>query len=209
IRRADRDPPRCPRTDRVHGDPRPRQPAHDLRPHRSACRPPRPRRGNFVGYAAIRSSVGAQLFPRRARPRHRSLGKPANGNRARYTIIGLFTLIVIAVAFVFVYWLKRLDESGVRSTMYLEFPGTVSGLEPGGSVYFNGLKVGEVVGLSFKPEDPNIIVVTTSVRADTPIKTDTKAKVGSSILTGVAYIELNGGSSKAPSVFTANPPLVV
>ncbi|HZP20302.1 MAG TPA: MlaD family protein [Bauldia sp.] len=129
--------------------------------------------------------------------------------RARYTIIGLFTLIVIAVAFVFVYWLKRLDESGVRSTMYLEFPGTVSGLEPGGSVYFNGLKVGEVVGLSFKPEDPNIIVVTTSVRADTPIKTDTKAKVGSSILTGVAYIELNGGSSKAPSVFTANPPLVV
>jgi phospholipid/cholesterol/gamma-HCH transport system substrate-binding protein len=129
--------------------------------------------------------------------------------RAKYATIGFFTLLVLALAFAFVYWLKRIDETGVRQTMYLEFPGTVSGLEPGGSVYFNGLKVGEVVGLAFKPTDSNTIVVNASVRADTPIKTDTLAKVGSSLLTGVAYIEMSGGSPGAESVFKANPPLVI
>ena len=129
--------------------------------------------------------------------------------RAKYATIGFFTLLVLGLALGFVYWLKRLDESGVRQPMVLEFPGTVSGLEAGGSVYFNGLKVGEVVGLAFKPTDPNVIVVNASVRADTPIKTDTAAKVGSSLLTGVAYIEMSGGSPGAPSVFSTNPPLVI
>src|SRR6185503_4914378 len=100
--------------------------------------------------------------------------------RARYLGVGFFTLVVIALAFGFVYWLKRLDETGIRKTMYLMFPGTVSGLEPGGSVYFNGLKVGEVSGLQFNPADPDKIIVEASVRSDAPIKTDTRAKVGSS-----------------------------
>src|SRR4051812_2963178 len=100
--------------------------------------------------------------------------------RANYAAIGFFTLLVIALAFGFVYWLKRLDESGIRSTMYVQFTGSVSGLESGGSVYFNGLKVGEVVRLAFNPADPNKINVEASVRADTPVKTDTYAKISSS-----------------------------
>jgi phospholipid/cholesterol/gamma-HCH transport system substrate-binding protein len=116
---------------------------------------------------------------------------------------------VIALALGFIYWLKRLDETGVRKPLIVEFQGTVSGLEAGGSVYFNGLKVGEVTGLHFDPADPNKIRVTTSVREDTPIKTDTYAKISSSLLTGVAYIEMSGGSPAAANVFTLNPPLLI
>lgn len=129
--------------------------------------------------------------------------------RANYTAIGFFTLIVIALALGFVYWLKRFDESGIRKPIYVEFSGTVSGLEAGGSVYFNGLKVGEVLNLHFDPANPNKITVTASVREDTPIKTDTYAKISSSILTGVAYIEMSGGSPEAQSVFALNPPILV
>lgn len=129
--------------------------------------------------------------------------------RANYTAIGFFTLIVIGLALGFIYWLKRFDETGVRKPLLVEFQGTVSGLEAGGSVYFNGLKVGEVSGLHFNADNPNKITVTTSVRADTPIKTDTYAKISSSLLTGVAYIELSGGSPAAANVFTLNPPVLV
>ena len=54
--------------------------------------------------------------------------------RARYALIGLFTLGVIVAGFVFVYWIKRLDETGIRAPVYFEFSGSVGGLAPGGAV---------------------------------------------------------------------------
>ena len=129
--------------------------------------------------------------------------------RAKYVTIGVFTLVVIVLAFGFIYWLKRLDETGVRSTIYFEFQGTVGGLAPGGAVYFAGIKVGTVTSLAFDQADPNTVLVTASVRQDTPIKVDAQAEVGSNLLTGVAYIEMSGGSPDAASVFTQTPPKIV
>lgn len=129
--------------------------------------------------------------------------------RARYALIGFFTLVVIVAGFIFVYWLKRLDETGIRSTVYFEFSGTVGGLAPGGAVYFAGIKVGNVTALQFDPEDPNKVLVTAEVRQDAPVKTDTRAEVGANFLTGVAYIEMTGGTAAAPSVFTQTPPKIV
>ena len=93
--------------------------------------------------------------------------------RARYALIGLFTLAVIVAAFGFIYWLKRLDETGIRSTVYFEFSGSVGGLAPGGAVYFAGIKVGNVTGLAFDPDDPNKVLVTAEpAAASTSVKAD-------------------------------------
>jgi phospholipid/cholesterol/gamma-HCH transport system substrate-binding protein len=129
--------------------------------------------------------------------------------RARYAIIGAFTLVVIVLAFGFIYWLKRLDETGLRSTIYFEFHGTVGGLAPGGAVYFAGIKVGNVAALAFDPNDPNKVLVTADVRVDTPIKVDSHAEVGSNLLTGVAYVDMSGGSPDAASLFDESPPKIV
>ena len=129
--------------------------------------------------------------------------------RARYALIGFFTLAVIVAGFVFVYWLKRLDETGLRSTVYFEFSGSVGGLAPGGAVYFAGIKVGNVIALAFDQEDPNKVLVTAEVRQDAPVKTDTRAVVGSNLLTGVAYIDMTGGTGAAPSIFSQTPPTIV
>jgi phospholipid/cholesterol/gamma-HCH transport system substrate-binding protein len=120
--------------------------------------------------------------------------------RANYATIGLFTLIVIALGFGFVYWLKRFDEAGQRSELRLEFDGTVNGLAKGGAVYFNGIKVGEVSSLSFDPEDPRKVVVIASVARTTPVKPDTRAEVNFNFLTGVAYVELFGGTREAADI---------
>ena len=74
--------------------------------------------------------------------------------RARYALIGFFTLAVIVAAFGFIYWLKRLDETGLRSAVYFEFTGSVGGLAPGGAVYFAGIKVGNVTALGLRSRGP-------------------------------------------------------
>ncbi|MBN9023902.1 MAG: MCE family protein [Rhizobiales bacterium] len=129
--------------------------------------------------------------------------------RARYALIGLFTLVVIVAGFVFVYWIKRLDETGIRAPVYFEFSGSVGGLAPGGAVYFAGIKVGTVTALAFDAENPDKVRVTAEVRQDVPVKTDTRAVVGSNLLTGVAYIDMTGGTGSAPSIFAQDPPLIV
>ncbi|KAB2874321.1 MAG: MCE family protein [Bauldia sp.] len=129
--------------------------------------------------------------------------------RAKYVTIGVFTLFVIVLAFGFIYWLKRLDETGIRSAVLFKFAGTVGGLAPGGAVFFAGIKVGNVTNLAFDREDPNLVLVTAEVRQDTPIKTDTKAVVGANLLTGVAYIDMTGGSPDAPSVFSMETPTII
>ena len=120
--------------------------------------------------------------------------------RANYATIGLFTLIVIALGFGFVYWLKRYDEVGARKDLRLEFDGTVNGLAKGGVVYFNGIKVGVVSSLTFDPNDPGRVIVVASIAQTTPVKPDTRAEVNFNFLTGVAYVELFGGSLQAEDI---------
>jgi len=129
--------------------------------------------------------------------------------RANYAAIGLFTLIVIGLAFGFIYWIKRYDEAGQRVDLYLEFQGTVNGLARGGAVYFNGIKVGEVTGLSFDPQDPNRVSVVANVARSTPIKSDTRAEVNFNFLTGVAYVELFGGSPQASDLLAGPDPAML
>jgi phospholipid/cholesterol/gamma-HCH transport system substrate-binding protein len=122
--------------------------------------------------------------------------------RANYAIIGLFTLLVIGMSFGFIYWLKRFDEAGTRTELRIEFDGTVNGLARGGFVYFNGIHVGVVTDLEIAPNDPGKVVVFTSIAASTPVKSDTRAEVSFNFLTGVAYVELFGGSADKPNLLS-------
>lgn len=129
--------------------------------------------------------------------------------RARYATIGFFTVLVILLAFGFIYWLKRLDETGLRAPIQLVFEGTVNGLAPGNSIYFGGIKVGNVTAIEFDQKEPTKIWVQGEVRRDTPVRADTTAQVASNLLTGIAYVELLGGTAAAPSIFDVNPPLII
>jgi phospholipid/cholesterol/gamma-HCH transport system substrate-binding protein len=118
--------------------------------------------------------------------------------RANYVLIGAFTLAVIAGAFGFVWWFQRLAEGGTRVAYEIAFDGSVSGLRPGASVLFNGIRVGDVVSLDIDPKEPRRVVATISVSSATPIRSDTKAGLEMQGLTGVASVTLAGGTSDAP-----------
>jgi phospholipid/cholesterol/gamma-HCH transport system substrate-binding protein len=123
--------------------------------------------------------------------------------RANYALIGLFTLAVIAAAFGFVMWFSGGEKPGGRVPYKIVFTGSVSGLSPGGWVLFNGVKVGEVSKIDLLPKDPSRVFALAAVNADTPVRTDTTARLEYTGLTGVASIELTGGAPNAPPLQTS------
>ncbi|MBF9233470.1 MlaD family protein [Microvirga alba] len=118
--------------------------------------------------------------------------------RANYALIGLFTLAVIAAGFGFVYWFSGGERGQTRQAVRIVFSGSVSGLSKGSTVSFNGLRVGEVTEINLLPEDPRRVVAVVQVDRNTPVRSDTRARLEYQGLTGVATIALSGGEPSAP-----------
>ncbi len=118
--------------------------------------------------------------------------------RANYVLIGIFTLAVIASAFGFVLWFSGGEKPGSQRTYRIVFTGSVSGLLRGATVLFNGVKVGDVRSIDFLPEDPSHVSALIEVDGRVPIRADTKARLESTGLTGVANVALSGGTKTSP-----------
>jgi phospholipid/cholesterol/gamma-HCH transport system substrate-binding protein len=118
--------------------------------------------------------------------------------RASFVLIGSFTLAVIAAAFGFVLWFQSLHTTKARSPLRIVFEGPAAGLRNGGSVNFNGIRVGEV--MSVKLDNPRRVVALTMIENNTPIRKDTLVGLEFQGLTGVAAISLKGGEEAAPPV---------
>jgi phospholipid/cholesterol/gamma-HCH transport system substrate-binding protein len=118
--------------------------------------------------------------------------------RANYVLIGSFTLAVIAAAFGFVLWFQSLHTTKLRSPLRIIFEGPAAGLRNGGSVNFNGIRVGEVI--SVKLDNPRRVVALAMVENNAPVRKDTIVGLEFQGLTGVAAISLKGGDENAPAV---------
>ena len=118
--------------------------------------------------------------------------------RASFVLIGSFTLAVIAAAFGFVLWFQSLHTTKARSPIRVIFEGPASGLRNGGSVNFNGIRIGEVI--SVKLDNPRRVVALAMVENNAPIRKDTLVGLEFQGLTGVAAISLKGGEEAAPPV---------
>ncbi len=131
--------------------------------------------------------------------------------KARYVLIGLFTLAAIAAGFAFVYWLDTQGGLGKRATYEVRFQHTVSGLLKGSAVLFNGIRVGEVTGLSLVPDRPKEVDATIAIDANTPLRADTQVSLEFQGLTGAAVVALTGGSPGATLLAPSpgQPPLLV
>src|ERR1700740_1745143 len=118
--------------------------------------------------------------------------------RANYVLIGSFTLAVIAAAIGFVLWFQSLHTPHQRTPFPRVCEGRAAGRGNGGSVNFNGIRVGEVV--SVKLDNPRRVVALAMVENNAPIRKDTLVGLEFQGLTGVAAISLKGGEENAAAV---------
>jgi phospholipid/cholesterol/gamma-HCH transport system substrate-binding protein len=128
--------------------------------------------------------------------------------KANYLMIGGFVLGVLALAFVFVFWMSNFAGGGKRYTIIFE--SSVAGLTTGSSVGFNGIRMGEVQSFALNPEDARKVQVLVSVRDDTPVRENSRASIQSMGLTGGSGIQITPGTPDSPFlVATAENPVPV
>jgi phospholipid/cholesterol/gamma-HCH transport system substrate-binding protein len=124
--------------------------------------------------------------------------------RANYVLIGAFTLAAAAFMLLFGLWAAKYTSAKDWRLYDVVFDEAVTGLTEGGSVQYNGISVGTVDDLRLDPDDPRKVIARVKLRAQTPVKTDTHAKLSFTGLTGTAFIQLTGGSPEAPLLASEN-----
>lgn len=118
--------------------------------------------------------------------------------KANFILIGAFTIAAALALFFFVIWLGKLSVDQDYNYYDIIFEDAVTGLGNRGAVMFNGIQVGEVINLNVDPTNPARVVVRVRTAADTPVRADTKAQLGYQGFTGLAFIDLKGGSPNSP-----------
>jgi phospholipid/cholesterol/gamma-HCH transport system substrate-binding protein len=122
----------------------------------------------------------------------------------RYFFEGLFIIVFSVAAACFAVWLGspgRHDDVLYR----IYFPDSVSGLTVGDSVKYRGVDVGTVKTMIIDPDNSRLVLVEVSLRKEAPVKTDTRASLTLKGITGVVFIELNGGDAAAQTLLAVTP----
>ena len=117
--------------------------------------------------------------------------------RANYVLIGAFTILATVCLLLFALWAAKFSSDRNWREYQVVFTEPVTGLTEGGSVQYNGIAVGTVDRLSLAPEDARKVVALLKLKADAPVKVDTRAKLSQQGITGVPFIQLTGGSPQA------------
>jgi len=120
--------------------------------------------------------------------------------RANHVLIGAFTIGVFILAILFALWAAKYTTEKSFEEYDVVFQEAVTGLTVGSPVLYSGISVGAVRNLSLVRDDPRKVVARIRLSADTPVKTDTRAKLTLTGLTGTAVIQLTGGSPGSPAL---------
>jgi phospholipid/cholesterol/gamma-HCH transport system substrate-binding protein len=118
--------------------------------------------------------------------------------KPNYILVGAFVVILGAIVIAGVLWLGKTDYRGVYDRYEAYMRESVAGLSVNSTVKYRGVDVGRVKDISLSPDNPEEVKLTLDIAHGTPIKTDTIAVLETQGLTGLATINLTGGSRDAP-----------
>ena len=120
--------------------------------------------------------------------------------KVNYLVAGTFVVVLGIVTLGLVIWLGKADYRGVYDRYYTYMRHSVSGLSVNSAVKYRGVDVGRVKDIVLNPENTEEVRVALDILQGTPIKTDTVATLETQGLTGLAVLNLAGGSREAPSL---------
>ena len=116
-------------------------------------------------------------------------------NKKNKIRLGIFLFVTISLLIITIAILVGQKIFQKQKHYFIKYKDTsVRGLEVGSSVKYQGLKIGQVNDIIIDKDNLENIVVEISVRENIPIKSDVKAKLVYSGITGKKQLELSGGS---------------
>lgn len=118
--------------------------------------------------------------------------------RINYMIVGLFVIVITTGLIIAGLWLSSGLSQKKYQTYLVYMNESVSGLNIKSPVKYNGVQVGYVSQITLNRRNLKQVKVFLNIEEGTPISTETHAELDSQGLTGVAYLELTGGSADLP-----------
>jgi phospholipid/cholesterol/gamma-HCH transport system substrate-binding protein len=109
---------------------------------------------------------------------------------ANYVAVGVFIVLVTAMAVAFVVWYTDANDIRDYKRYEIYFKGSVSGLDRGSPVRYLGVDVGRVRALNISRENRGSVQAIVDVDETTPITSATRASLGLQGVTGLLYIDL-------------------
>jgi phospholipid/cholesterol/gamma-HCH transport system substrate-binding protein len=111
-------------------------------------------------------------------------------NRVNFTLVGVFVSLVSILFFVGIYWIvKPTDEQKVY--LYgLLVTESITGINIGTNVKYQGLPVGRVKGFRINPNNPREIMMDLEIRRDVPIQNGVMASIKPQGITGLSFIDI-------------------
>ena len=125
------------------------------------------------------------------------------GKRLNNALVGVFVIVLGLVWMGATLWLALGDYTKHYITYQVYLDESVSGLYLDAPVKYRGVDVGKVTGIKLNPAVPDQVQLTLDVEANTPIREDTLAELAVQGLTGIAFVDLKGGSLDTP-ILTAH-----
>ncbi len=132
--------------------------------------------------------------------------------RANDVLVGIFVLVLTGVLIVGVLWFSagRIGQAYDEYIVYMDE--SVIGLTKDSTVKYYGVDVGRVHKIQLGPGFPRRVRLLLQLEPGTPVKKDTIATLESQGLTGLAFINLTGGSKDAELLLKTpgeEPPVIL
>jgi phospholipid/cholesterol/gamma-HCH transport system substrate-binding protein len=130
-------------------------------------------------------------------------------SKINYFIVGVFVVLFSAGLAGFVFWLERYGTQEDFKYYKTYVKESVSGLSQDASVKYRGVDVGVVKNIRINPENSEEVELLLKVKHETPIKEDMVVILKFYGLTGLAFIEIEGGSKSSPLLTSQNDEIPV
>jgi phospholipid/cholesterol/gamma-HCH transport system substrate-binding protein len=119
-------------------------------------------------------------------------------DKVNYSLVGAFVLVLGAALVMGVLWLASgLGGQQKMDTYQAAIEESVAGLNVDAPVKYLGVDVGKVSRIAVDRQNSQQVRLHFLIERGTPIKTDSVAVLKTQGLTGIAYVELSGGSASA------------
>jgi phospholipid/cholesterol/gamma-HCH transport system substrate-binding protein len=120
--------------------------------------------------------------------------------KVNYILVGSFVVVLGVAVLIGILWLGKTDYRGSYDRYEAYMKESVAGLSVDSTVKYRGVDVGRVKTIALNPDNPEEVLLTMDIVRGTPVKTDTIAVLETQGLTGLATINLTGGSRDAPTL---------
>ena len=121
--------------------------------------------------------------------------------KVNFAVVGVFVLVLGAALIGGVLWLSSGKSYRKSYDIYQTYMSeSVAGLNLNAPVRYRGVEVGRVKNIALAPGNVEQVEVTLAIESGTPIKVDTVAILSTQGVTGIAFVDLTGGSRNSPDL---------